>query len=60
MRMGPREVIFLVVLLVVPVASYFYVFKPRNQEIKQAQIEVDAGTTGLEIALEKQPVKKPG
>ncbi len=28
-------------LLVVPVASYFYVFKPRNQEIKQAQIEVE-------------------
>ena len=41
MRMGPREIIFLVVLLVVPVASYFYVFKPRNQEIKQAQVEVE-------------------
>ena len=41
MRMGPREVIFLIVLLVVPVASYFYVFKPRNQEIKQAQTEVE-------------------
>ncbi len=41
MRMGPREIIFLVVLLVVPVASYFYVFKPRNHEIKQAQIEVE-------------------
>jgi Tfp pilus assembly protein PilO len=39
--MGPREIIFLVVLLVVPVASYFYVFKPRNQEIKQAQVEVE-------------------
>jgi len=39
--MGPREIIFLIVLLVVPVASYFYVFKPRNQEIKQAQIEVE-------------------
>ncbi len=41
MRMGLREVIFLVVLLVVPVASYFYVFKPRNTEIHQAQKEVE-------------------
>lgn len=41
MRMGIREVIFLVVLLVVPVASYFYVFKPRNDEIRQAQQEVE-------------------
>ncbi len=41
MQFGSREVIFLIVLLVVPVASYFYVFKPRNHEIRQAQIEVE-------------------
>ncbi len=41
MRFGPREVVFFIVLLVVPVASYFYVFQPRNAEIKQAQIEVE-------------------
>jgi type IV pilus assembly protein PilO len=41
MRFGFREVVFLVVLLVVPVASYFYVFKPRNAEIRQAQKEVE-------------------
>ena len=41
MHFGSREVIFLIVLLVVPVASYFYVFKPRNKEIRQAQIEVE-------------------
>lgn len=41
MRMGVRELVFLVVLLVVPVASYFYVFKPRNAEIHQAQVEID-------------------
>jgi type IV pilus assembly protein PilO len=41
MQFGSREVIFLIVLLVVPVASYFYVFKPRNHEIKQAQVEVE-------------------
>ena len=41
MRMGFREVVFLIVLLVVPVASYIYVFKPRNEEIKLAQKEVE-------------------
>jgi Tfp pilus assembly protein PilO len=46
--MGLREVIFLVVLLVVPVASYFYVFKPRNAEIQQAQSEVEIKQTKLE------------
>ncbi len=41
MRFGPREIVFFIVLLVVPVASYFYVFQPRNAEIKQAQTEVE-------------------
>lgn len=41
MRFGLREIVFLMVLLVVPVASYFYVFKPRNGEIRQAQQEVE-------------------
>ncbi len=41
MRFGFREIVFLMVLLVVPVASYFYVFKPRNAEIRQAQREVE-------------------
>ena len=48
MRLGLREIIFLVVLLVVPVASYFYVFKPRNAEINQAQTEVEVKQTKLE------------
>ena len=48
MRLGLREVIFLVVLLVVPVASYFYVFKPRNAEIHQAQAEVEIKQAKLE------------
>jgi type IV pilus assembly protein PilO len=42
MRFGLREVIFLVVLLVVPLASYLYVFKPRNAEIKLARTDIDA------------------
>lgn len=40
MRFGLRELIFMIVLLAVPVASWWYVFKPRNAEIEQAKIEV--------------------
>jgi len=58
MRFGVREVIFLVVLLVVPVASYFYVFKPRNEEIKQAQHEVEIKQAKLEKLREvKERIK---
>lgn len=48
MRLGLREIIFLIVLLVVPVASYFYVFKPRNAEIQQAKKEVEIKQSKLE------------
>jgi len=48
MQFGSREVILLIVLLVVPVASYFYVFKPRNHEIRQAQIEVESKQAKLD------------
>ena len=41
MRFGIRELIFLVVLLAVPVASWWYVFKPRNAEIQQAHREIE-------------------
>lgn len=40
MRLGFREFIFFLVLLAVPVASYFYVFKPRNDDIAQARKEI--------------------
>ena len=40
MRFGLRELIFVIVLLAVPVASWWYVFKPRNAEIDQAKAEV--------------------
>ena len=40
MRFGFRELIFLVVLLAVPVASWWYVFRPRNDEIAQAHMEI--------------------
>lgn len=40
MRFGIRELIFFVVLLAVPVASFVYVFKPRNDEIRNARSEI--------------------
>lgn len=40
MKFGFREFIFFIVLLAVPVAAYFYVFKPRNDEIKKANEEI--------------------
>jgi type IV pilus assembly protein PilO len=40
MHFGFRELIFFAVLLAVPVASYMYVFQPRNDEIAQAQEEI--------------------
>jgi type IV pilus assembly protein PilO len=48
MRFGLRELIFFVVLLAVPVASFIYVFKPRNQEIQQAKAEIESKQAKLE------------
>ena len=47
MRFGIRELIFLIVLLAVPVASFWYVFKPRNEEIAQAKSEIEVKKTKL-------------
>jgi type IV pilus assembly protein PilO len=47
MRFGLRELIFFAVLLAVPVASFIYVFKPRNEEIKVAQAEIEVKQTKL-------------
>ncbi len=48
MRFGFRELIFLVVLLAVPVASWWYVFKPRNAEIQQAHREIEVKQAKLD------------
>ncbi|MCH8244120.1 MAG: hypothetical protein IH897_16140, partial [Planctomycetes bacterium] len=48
MRFGIRELIFLVVLLAVPVASWWYVFKPRNAEIQQAHREIEVKQGGYQ------------
>ncbi len=72
MKFGLREFIFFIVLLAVPVASFFYVFKPRNIEIqrandeitmKQARLDTLAAVTakitdiGLEIERGRESVK---
>lgn len=41
MRLGFRELIFLIVLISMPVSSYWFVFRPQNQEIAQARAEIE-------------------
>jgi type IV pilus assembly protein PilO len=41
-KFGLRDLIFAGVLLGVPVASYLFVFSPRNAQIKQAKTEIEA------------------
>lgn len=52
MRFGPRELLFLLVLLAVPVLSYLYLFKPRNAEIEQAKLEIQHKEKMLEKLAE--------
>lgn len=40
MRFGFREMIFLLLLLGMPVAAYFFVFQPRNVQIAEARSEI--------------------
>ena len=40
MRFRTRELVFLLVLLAMPVAAYFFVFQPRATQIAQAQAEI--------------------
>ena len=53
MRFGIREVIFLLVLLAVPVASGWYVFKPRNELIQSAKQEIEEKQVKLERLREE-------
>lgn len=48
MRFGFRELVFFLVLLAVPVVSFFYVFKPRNEQIAQARAEIDVKQARLD------------
>jgi len=40
MKVGPREALLLSILVALPVASYFLVFRPQNREISQAREEI--------------------
>ena len=48
MRIGLRELIFLLVLLAVPAAAFIYVFKPWNEQIHDATTEVELKQTRLD------------
>lgn len=41
MQAGLRQAIFFIVVLAVPVASYFLVFRPQNTEIARARNEIE-------------------
>ena len=58
MQFGVREFLFVLLLLAMPVAAYFFVFQPRNAQIAEARAEVqqkqaklkqlESSTEGLE------------
>ena len=41
MKFGPRDVMFLLVLLAFPIASWWSLFRPQNAEIAQAMQEIE-------------------
>jgi type IV pilus assembly protein PilO len=45
---GLRDLAFVAVLMAVPIASYFFVFKPRNEEIAKARAEISAKNVRLD------------
>jgi type IV pilus assembly protein PilO len=40
MRLGAREILFLLLLLALPVAAYRFVFEPRNQQIDDVRQQI--------------------
>ena len=52
MRFGLREIIFFVVLLAVPVASFLVLFKPRNEEISEVNDEIQEKQVKLDRVKE--------
>lgn len=42
MKLGPREWLFLFLLLATPAAAYTFVFQPRNEQIAEVRALVDA------------------
>lgn len=52
MRFGIRELIFFAVLLAMPLSSYWFVFRPQNDEIAQARKEIEQKEAMLEKLAE--------
>jgi type IV pilus assembly protein PilO len=48
MRFGFRELVFILLLLAVPAAAYFFVFSPRNVQIAQMRDEIRIKRAKLE------------
>lgn len=48
MRFGIREFVLLAILLAMPLSSYWLVFRPQNQEIEQAEREIEHKRAMLE------------
>ena len=48
MRFGIREFVLLGILLAMPLSSYWLVFRPQNQEIEQAEREIEHKRAMLE------------
>ena len=47
MKLGLRELLFLLLLLAVPVGAYMWIFKPANVHAEQQRQEIDAKTQKL-------------
>lgn len=57
MRFGLREIVFIIILLAVPIAAAFYLFKPRNDQIQKIQAENETKQAKLlELADVRQRV----
>lgn len=41
MNFGLRELMFFAVLIAMPISSYWFVFRPQNEEIEQAKMEIE-------------------
>lgn len=48
MKLGLRELLFLILLLAVPTGAYFWIYKPANQRIEQQRQEIEAKVQKLE------------
>ncbi len=48
MRFGTRESVFVLLLLAMPVAAYFFVFRPRNTQIAEVTTEIHKKQAKLE------------